>query len=309
MIKALWQRYGINPFNSLLKRAQQNRVRKILIVWNRGMGDIPLGLYGLNFQIRKWLPDAEITYLTRSDLEEGFELLGQVRILAHPDWRRYQPIDIDQALTRWHLQRSDFDWVLEKPDPTEWLVHQRGELIPRLQWKSEWEALAEHFAIDPKKPCLGVHFQTETFYSSFDRNWPLEHWKALFEKVVQETGHQVLLFGFKSIPPMEREGIIDLRGRTTLREMLALIKRYCTHLVLPDSGPLAMVYYLDTSYPLRIVSLWADPRHGVLKQAVPSPNPLLQHIPLISPKKRDLSAVSVNSVFEALNCMSLSLSK
>ena len=110
----------------------------------------------------------------------------------------------------------------------------------------------------------------------------------------------MLLFGFKAVPPIEGEGVIDLRGKTTLREMLALVKRRCTHLVLPDSGPLAMVYYLDAAFPLKIISLWADPRHGVLKQKVDSPNPLLQHIPLISPKKRNLSALSVESVFNKM---------
>lgn len=298
--QSLWRRYGINPLDRLLDVQKKKGARKILIVWNRGMGDVPLGLYGLNQRIRQSIPDAQITYLTRVDLKEGFDLLEGIDVLSHPEWKRYQPVDIDHALTHFGLNRGDFDWVLEKPDPTSWLLKQRGVLIPRLQWDPQWNESADKFVIGDDKPCLGVHIQTETFYTSFDRNWPLSHWTALFQAVVQQ-GYRVLLFGFRPDPIIEMADVIDLRGKTTLREMLALIRRHCTRLVLPDSGPLAMNYYLDVSYPIRIVSLWADPRHGVLKQAAPSPNPQLEHIPLLSPKLRDLSALPVEWVLGALN--------
>jgi UDP-N-acetylglucosamine/UDP-N-acetylgalactosamine diphosphorylase len=60
-----------------------------------------------------------------------------------------------------------------------------------------------------------------------------------------------------------------------------------------------MIYYLDEAFPIRLITLWADPNHGILKQNVPSPNPKLIHSPLIG-KKRDLSTVSVNQVMDAL---------
>src|SRR4029079_12413319 len=62
---------------------------------------------------------------------------------------------------------------------------------------------------------------------------------------------------------------------------------------------LSMAYYLDAVFPLRVVSLWADPKHGILKQNVASPNPELVHIPLIG-AHRDLSTVSVDAVFNAV---------
>jgi len=300
MIKYLWRRYGINPLDQLLKAAQKDHKQKLLICWNRGMGDIPLGLYGFNYRIRQFIPDAIITYLTRSDLKEGFELLEGIEVLVDPDWKRHHPIDLDRSLSRLQLKREAFDLILEKPDPTHWLIHQRGKLIPKLKWDPEWDRLCQSFSIHPEQPCVGVHVQTETFYSSFDRNWPLDYWKELFMKLVEEKQQQVLLFGFNQIPAIDLPGVIDLRGKTSLYEMLSLIKNHCQYLVLPDSGPLAMTYYLDADYPIRIVSLWADPRHGVLKQKVASPNPSLVHIPLLSPKKRDLRALSVETVLSAL---------
>jgi UDP-N-acetylglucosamine/UDP-N-acetylgalactosamine diphosphorylase len=59
-----------------------------------------------------------------------------------------------------------------------------------------------------------------------------------------------------------------------------------------------MVYYLNESFPIRHVTLWADSNHGILKQNVPSPNPELIHIPLVA-KTKDLSTVSVDEVLNA----------
>lgn len=300
MIKHLLRKYGPNPLDRILKAARKEGKKRFLLCWNRGMGDIALGLYGLNYRIREFIPDAQISYLTRPDLQEGLALLDALTVYVHPHWKRHVPFDLDQSLADLQLQRSDFDVILEKPDPTNWLVRQRGAVIPKLQWNSEWDKLKDRFPIEKGKHCVGVHVQTETFYTSFDRNWPLAAWKKLFRLITQDKDGQVLLFGFSAHPPIEMPGVVDLRGQTGLYEMLSLIIHHCSYLVLPDSGPLAMSYYLEYPFPIKIVSLWADPRHGVLKQDVPSPNPLLTHIPLLSPKKRDLSALSVERVFEAL---------
>jgi hypothetical protein len=75
--------------------------------------------------------------------------------------------------------------------------------------------------------------------------------------------------------------VVDLRGRTAYLEMASLIKNRCRALIVPDSGVLATAYYLDARFPLDIVSLWSDPRQGVLLQGSPSPNPLLRHVALV----------------------------
>ncbi|MBI3508725.1 MAG: UTP--glucose-1-phosphate uridylyltransferase, partial [Chlamydiia bacterium] len=145
---------------------------------------------------------------------------------------------------------------------------------------------------------IGVQVVAETQYGLW-RNWPLEKWRELFERLAYVGNHKILLFGFGKEPEITGEHIIDLRGKTTLYELLSIIKNRCRHLVLPDSGILSMVYYLNTSFPIQVVSLWADPNHGILKQNVASPNPQLQHTPLIA-SERDLNRVSVHAVMECL---------
>ena len=81
--------------------------------------------------------------------------------------------------------------------------------------------------------------------------------------------------------------------------MLSLIKNRCRYLVAPDSGVLSVAYYVDASYPIRIVSLWADPRQGVLRQKVDSPNPLFQHRPLHG-KNDTVANIAVDTVYDAL---------
>ncbi len=110
---------------------------------------------------------------------------------------------------------------------------------------------------------------------------------------------QVLLFGFN--PTLAFPGTCDLRGQTTLLEMLSLIKNRCRFLLVPDSGVLSLTYYIDAIFPIHVISLWADPKQGVLKQKVVSPNTELVSRPLIA-KNKDLRTLSVDTVMEALCC-------
>ena len=291
-LKRLWQRYGINPFDALLKRVEKKGQFRFLICWNRGLGDIPLGLYALVHRIREFIPAAEITFLTREDLADGFRLLEGVSVLVDPRWKRGVAFDIDPSL----VPLAYFDVVLKHPDPTGWLMWQLGKLTPRLRWTEEWDWLSERFELDSTKTYIGVHVQTQTHYA-YEKNWPLSHWKELFSALPDE--YRVLLFGFASSTSVGGDLVVDLRGKTSLLEMLSLVKNHCQYLVVPDSGVLSMVYYLDVSHPLEVISLWSDPEQGVLKQAVASPNPLLVHTPLIA-RNRDLSTISVDTVLDTL---------
>ena len=123
--------------------------------------------------------------------------------------------------------------------------------------------------------------------------------KEFFEKAHLKQGVEIILFGFEQKPAFSLDGIIDLRGKTTLFEMLSTIVNHCRYMLVPDSGVLSMTYYLDTPFAIDIVSLWADPRQGVLKQNVASPNPMLCHRPLIAENK-DLKTLSVQSAFQSL---------
>jgi hypothetical protein len=76
------------------------------------------------------------------------------------------------------------------------------------------------------------------------------------------------------------------------------MKNVCSALVLPDGGLLSLIYYLDCSFPLKVLSLWNDCQ-GVLKQKVPSPNPQLCHRPLVA-GFRDFSSLKAEAVLREL---------
>ena len=287
-----------NPFDALLKKAACRGKKSFLIVWNRGLGDIPLGIYALVWRIKQFIPLAAVTIVTRQDLLEGFELLSGVEILPIPFWTRKNRIDLDSALELYGKSKKDWDLVIESPDPTYWVQWQLGVLTPKLCWDSDWDSLCLGFDLDPNHQYVGVHIHSETVYG-YEKNWPAAQFNQVFSRIFQDYRKKIILFGSGSGMPVEEEGVIDLRGKTSLKQMLSIIKNQCSHLLLPDSGILSMTYYLDCSFPIHVVSLWADPFQGVLKQNVSSPNPGLIHIPLIA-KNGDLRNIGVQDVIDSL---------
>lgn len=287
-----------NPFDAILKKAAESGKRKFLIIWNRGLGDIPLGLYAMVERIESFVPNPEITFLTRPDLREGFALLGKGETIVSPALRRWQDFSYTKVLLELGFSPSNFEVIFDRPDPTRWLKWQLGQLIPKLKWQAEWDSLAERFGLKKEGPVIGVHVQTETLYN-YEKNWPEANWREFFAKVTRDMQATIVLFGFQPAPFFEGDKIIDLRGRTSLIEMMSIIKNGCTHLVAPDSGVLSMTYYLDCSFPLHAVSLWADPKQGVLRQKVPSPNPLFKHYPLVG-KFKDVGRIPPQAVIDSL---------
>jgi ADP-heptose:LPS heptosyltransferase len=276
----------------MLKKAAKRGGKKILLAWNRGLGDIALGLYAMVQRIREMIPDAEITFLTRENLKEGFSMLEGVNVLIAP-WKRGEKVNVKKSIRELGIDPNEYDLLLEKPDPTAWVSWQIGKVIPRLKWREEQDALWRRFDIKEDEIYIGVQVVAETNHGPW-RNWPLSNWEKLFARLPHV---KFLLFGYGNTPSFQQKNCIDLRGKTTLFEMLSLIKK-CYALVLPDSGILSIAYYLDTSFPIKVVSLWADCQ-GVLKQNVASPNPQLVHLPLIG-KERDLTTISVSSVIDRL---------
>ncbi len=284
-------------FYFLLQSARRKDKKKFLFCWNRGLGDISLGLYGICVRVRKFIPEAEIYFLTRKDLAEAFQLLPRVHILVDKDWKRGCPIDIKQSLEQLHLKREDFDIIIEKPDPTRWLIRDIGKTIPRLSWQQEWDGLSNRFSLP--SDCMGVHINTETGnYYGYEKNWPVDSWKNLFESI-RKKGKKIILFGLESKDEFANSGCIDLCGQTTIFEALSIIKNHCNILIAPDSGILSLMYYVDCNFPLRIISLWADAKQGILRQKVASPNQDLKHIPLIASKKC-LANITVAHIEEVL---------
>lgn len=287
-----------NRLDWLCRRTVKRGGKKILLAWNRGLGDIALGLYAIVHRIRSLIPDAEITFLVRANLIDGFSLLDGIEAIAAPNWKRGEAYDVESTLREMGRDPAAFDLILPWPSPTDWVRWQRGALVPRLCWKSEYDDLWKKFDLGDGCIYIGAQASAETNYGLW-RNWPESRWREFFEGLRRYPKARVLLFGFGTEPRYESDQIIDLRGKTTLFELLSIVKNRCSHLIAPDSGILSMAYYLDTSFPLQVVSLWADPKHGILKQNVASPNPLLTHRPLIG-SHRDCSTISAETVLSTL---------
>lgn len=286
-----------NPFDAMLKRTAKKGGRRILIAWNRGLGDLALGLYAMIQRTREIIPGAQIVFLARENLLDGFRLLDGVEAIGAP-WKRGEPYDVKKTLREKGIDPAEFDLIVERPSPTDWVRWQRGKVTPRLKWNEEWDPLWKKFSLPEPYLYVGVQAVAETNYGLW-RNWPLERWQEFFTLLERQSNVKILLFGFGTVPQFGNANLIDLRGKTTLYEMLSIIKNRCCGLILPDSGILSMAYYLDVSFPIRVLSLWADPAHGILKQAVASPNPQIEHVPLIG-QHRDLSTITANQVAQVL---------
>lgn len=296
MITKLLRKLKGNEFDRLMKKSAKAGKKKILVPWNRGLGDIALGLYALVHRLKTFIPDAEITFITREELGEAFGLLEGTDVIRVPWWQRGLPLDIEETLKRLNIKANDHDMIIEKINPTKWLSWQIGKLTPRLFWKIEYDNLCNRFDLHGKIH-IGAHINTETqqFYG-YKKDWSLDNWKALFEKISEKPDIKIILFGLNKTEPFKLPSIIDLRGETSLLEMLSIIKNCCNTLIAPDGGILSIVYYLDVFFPLNVISLWGDANQGIMKQAVSSPNKGLQHFPLIGNNK-DISTIKVEDVF------------
>lgn len=288
-----------NPFDRMLKKLSRRCPSKqvhILLAWNRGLGDIALGLYAMVQRIREFFPKAAVTFLIRENLQDGFSLFSGVQTIVAPLWKRGEPYDVRSTLFGLNIDPGQFDLIIEKPNPTEWVRWQLGAVVPKLQWKGEWDLLVETFDLPQEFTYIGAQISAETSYGLW-RNWPEERWKELLDLLPKHV--KLIVFGVGKSLLWEHPQMIDLRGKTTLFEMISIIKQRCQHFLGPDSGVLSMVYYLDEVFPIQVVSLWADPNHGILKQNVRSPNSLLIHRPLIA-AERNLSTLSAREVYECL---------
>ncbi|MGA7965400.1 MAG: glycosyltransferase family 9 protein [Gammaproteobacteria bacterium] len=126
----------------------------------------------------------------------------------------------------------------------------------RLEWNipipAQAEARAREVIPDDTptlliSPCANARFRNW-------RNWPYERYAPVIEYAVRELGWQVIVTGGPSAAEAEAAATIEttssvptvnLQGKTTLKELLALIAR--TRVLLsPDSGPIHMATAVGT---------------------------------------------------------------
>ena len=294
MIRKIYRTIRPNPLDKYLKNTVKKNGKNVLIAWNRGLGDIALGLYAIKKRIYSFIPDAKIYFLIRENLKEGITLLGGDHVIIAPFWKRGVVYDVIETLTKLNIDPKTFDLILEKPDPTYWVRWQLGKVTPKLQWNATYENYYQKFSLQ-KSTYIGVQPFTETNYGLW-RNWTLDRWQELFEKM---SDQKFLLFGYEKTENFSFPNVIDLRQKTSLFEVLSIIKNCCNSVILPDSGILSMIYYLEVDFPLKIVSFWGDHNQGILKQNVASPNPSLIHKPLIA-KNKNLSIIQADEVIHNL---------
>jgi hypothetical protein len=266
----------------VVRRARMDPRRDFLLCWNRGLGDIALCLVPVFARIRRDVPGAHITVVTRPELGEPFRMTDADRVVTIAGLARNTKLSLADV-ARAGLDPGAFVAVFTDPDVNRWLEGRRAEFPPALHWDPAWDALADRvLPAAPDRIRVGAQPSTETSaYYGYGKDWEPASWRALFARTDLFPRVEWLLLGATPEPRYDGPHVIDLRGRTGYLELASLIKNRCRALVVPDSGVLATAYFLEARFPLDIVSLWSDPRQGVLLQGSPSPNPLLRHVPLV----------------------------
>jgi hypothetical protein len=290
-----------NAFDRALRAARHRGAHDYVFCWNRGLGDIALGLAPLFARIRAQDADSRIIVFTRGDLVEMFALAGVDDLHVVAGLQRGMAIDPEVAAAQACVVLSASALVFADPDPTQWLDGRRQEDCPSLRWDPAWNARADRLlpAISGEI-VIGAHVSSETAqYYGYAKDWPATAWQDLFARFPATRKVRWVLFGNAPTTPFRQSNLEDLRGRTTLLDLLALIRTRCRVLVAPDSGILTAAFYLAEDFPLDIVSLWSDPRQGVLKQGCPSPNRQLHHAALQG-RDEDVRNLSVADVERAV---------
>jgi hypothetical protein len=298
--RALVDRVRGTPFDRALRAARHAGRHEFVFGWNRGLGDIALGLVPLFARIRAEIPGSRITLFTRADLAAPFALTDVDVLHVVPTLARGTPLDPAAAAASMAVPLPADAVVFADPDPTRWLDGRRREFPPRLRWNPEWNAKADPLVPGFDGITIGAHVNSETAqYYGYVKDWPEAAWRQLFARFPDARNVRWLLFGNAAPTPFTQPNIVDLRGRTDFLTLLAVLRTRCRVLVAPDSGVLTVAYYVDDVFPLDVVSLWSDPRQGVLKQGCPSPNPRLRHVPLEG-RDEDVRNLSVDDVGAAV---------
>ena len=117
------------------------------------------------------IENAQITFLIREDLKEGFSLFEGVDLIIAKNWERGKHYKADKKL------RSKFDVIIEKPDPTYWVSWQIGKVIPKLKFDRAHDKLYKKFNLGEKREYIGVQTKASTTHSNW-RDWPVQLWRC-----------------------------------------------------------------------------------------------------------------------------------
>ena len=255
-------------------RAIQRAWPDTRITWIIGQTEHSLleGLDGVDFVMldkksgRRGMQDLKTSLKTRRfdlvlQMQDSLRA-SRVGLMTRCPWR----VGFDRTRAR------DFQWLFT----TERIAHK-----PRQHVMDALFGFAEHLGIDPGGPpqwnlpldrsdvetaltlapegpfCVLSPLSSQR-RGAF-RNWPAEHYAEVARHVVRNLGGRVALTGSGS--SLEREyaaviadqpGVTDLNGRTTLKQLAALI-RLARLVLCPDSGPA----HIAAALGARVVGLYA----------------------------------------------------
>jgi heptosyltransferase-2 len=189
-----------------------------------------------------------------------------------------------------------------------------GPMPPQLVvTPGEIEAVKKKFGLsEVKRPIFGLNPGAE--YGPAKR-WPVEKFIAAAREIQNRTNCTWLTFGGKadaavanrieSAIPTPSSAILNLAGKTSLRELMALLK-ICRVLLTNDSGPMhvaaalgtpVVVPFGSTSPELTGPGLPGDAQHRLLKSDASCSPCFLRECPI---DFRCLNGISVERVIEAV---------
>jgi len=176
----------------------------------------------------------------------------------------------------------------------------------------EMESVQKKFGLEKMAgPVFGLNPGAE--YGPAKR-WPVEKFIAAAKTIQQQTHCTWLLFGGKSDRPLtaqiqsaigHQQSVINLAGRTSLRELMSLLK-ICRVLLTNDTGPMhvaaalgtpVVVPFGSTSPELTGPGRPGDPRHRLLNSNAPCSPCFLRECPI---DFRCLNGISAERVVEAV---------
>lgn len=180
-----------------------------------------------------------------------------------------------------------------------------SDTAPKLYLTDEEKALAKKTLSGLPGKIIGIN-PGAAFGSA--KCWPPERFRKLVEKILNETEHTVVVFGDNSLKEMVDsicdnlgDRVINMAGRTTLRELMALIGA-CDVFLSNDSGPM----HIAAALKVPLVALFGSTNptktgpyeHGTVIYKQVACSPCYKRVCPIDFKC--MLKIQVNEVFSAL---------
>src|SRR4029450_5312304 len=116
-----------------VRRAAAGPRRDFLFFWNRGLGDIALGLVPVFARVRRDVPGARISVVTRPELKEPSAPTGADAVVTIAGLARDERVTLADLRAIAGLELDRCAAVFEDPDVNRWLRGRRAEVPPRVR--------------------------------------------------------------------------------------------------------------------------------------------------------------------------------